>query len=595
VAYPLNPVDSSSSGLPISVPLDTTDETAWAALTNQGSLTGTGSDGDATLLASLPPEPGVENETTRTNQITVAQAQQTLPAAPAANQLPPQQDTDNSWTHIIGEALKSVPAGTAPIIGTRINALPPQFIESLPENIRQQIQKLVPANASVALAIILPPDTLQRLQKGGPSDVLLNSTLWVGFVPPSGPMGVPQVFGSAAAYVLTLKMNGNPLETGKSPTVDFRAGYAFLNDIQPQNILRGQSPIVPDRVSPDTWLFLNAGVSGDFSNIQQLPQIIQEGQDQLTRSLTVTRDQSGHPTGLDFSARGGGVITGGALVRVPASETLAHRAGQSLMGWGRSIAALPSPVTTPVGGLIAAAGIVLNQSTGLYVGPGASLAKLSFDTKGEITFGTPGYTVSTNFQDAPAIGAGIGANITRPFSPNLADQLDRTQPSRTTLPQILNTPTNTSEGKPVPNGTRLQLYWDHYVRSNPNLDRTSVASSLVQSYNAPGVAQTQKRNIEYLYYQPDLQANRLLLSTVFRDGKSDRVLIPPSGLTSQNLSQAISQRRSALGETEFRSRIQELARGLRSAGLNNNFGIRELASELNRTRSAQPRPNSTVP
>ncbi len=552
-------------------------KTLWAALTTGNRTPGDGislSDAQVGTLQKLRLTPGSKPDTAlEAKGTSIAEAPE-IPAAPPSVQLPSLAAADNSWASIIVQALKSVPAGVAPVIGSRINALPPQFFEHLPPNVRATIQKFVPANASAAVAIILPPDTAQRLQKGGVSDVLLNSTLWLGAVPPSGPV---RVFGRNAAYVMTIKLNGNPLTTGNSPTLDFRAGYAFLNDVRPQNILRGQSPIVPDSVSPDTWLFLNAGVSGDFSDIPRLPQIIQQGQNELDQSTQITRDKNGNPSGLDFSVRGGGVVTAGALVRVPGTETLAHRAGQALIEWGGGIADIPTPVTTPVGGIIAAVGVVLNQSTGLYVGPGVSLSKLSFNTKGEVTFGIPGSSYSENLQDAPAAAAEIGENI----APSLTPQLDKIQPSRTTLQEIIDTPTNISDGKPVPNESRLDLYLNKYYKSSPNLDLPALALHLVQAYSAPKATVTQKRNIEYIYNQHPLRGSALLIKDLFGTDPKHILAIP----TGESVPDAIRARRKELGEPAFSQRIKQLARDLHQAGLNNNFGIKELADELSRMRS----------
>lgn len=488
--------------------------------------------------------------------------------------LPP-QDEEN-LTNLIMQSLRGVPAGTAPIIGTRIVALPPDVVSAFPPEVR----RMLPADASASMALILPPDTLSRLQTKGAGDVLMNSTLWLGVVPPSGtgPAG--------SAYVMTIKMNGNPFETGQSPTVDFRAGWAFLNDVRPQNVLRGQSPIVPDRADPDTWLFVNAGITGDISRIQDIPSAFEQGFRQLDQSITYTKNANGQTTGVSVEIEGGGVVTAGALFRVPGSERLAHRAGESLINIGRSVAAAPTPVTTPIGGFIGALGVVLRQSNGVYVGPGGSLSRLTLDSSGEMQFGFPGSSYSANIADTPAAGANIGSDLVRGLDPNWSTSIDNSaNPTRQTLTDIVNTPTNNVGGQPESNDLRLGLYWDELLENSPNLDLVNVGSALVQGYNRSDASASQKENISNLYHRPEMEPVRILFSNMFDVPNSEQIYMIGGGTdgraTVQDLGREFNNMREQLGAREYTQRLQRTARALYDAGWDVNFGIPDLANAIN--------------
>lgn len=491
--------------------------------------------------------------------------------------LAPEKDSDPIMD-LIGQALAATPRGTSAIIGTRINALPPEVLQLVPENVRPFFQNLGSASASVA--IILPPDALQRIEQLGPGrgsvDVLLNSTLWLGAVPPSGK---PAFSNNPAipngAYVLTIKLRG----LTQLPVIDLRAGWAWLHDIRPGEIRNGRSPLVVDKADPDSWAFINAGVSGSVTSVTELPQTFQRGFDQLNNSFEVTPNAGGQPT-VNFEVEGGGVVTAGVLLRIPYSEKLAHRAGQSLINFGSKV---PVP---PVAAVLSALGVVLNQSTGVYIGAGASVSRLSLNfSNGEFVYGIPGSTFNSNVGDAPAAAANIASDLVGPINQNLSDSIDRSaQPTRRTLREIATTPTNSVGGVPQSNDQRLGLYFDEYLDGLPAFrgpDLVQAGREIIEIYNT---APTTKENLSNIYYRPELEAVRILFQQMFWNPEINKLQIPNTPGADgrfgfEDLPQAFATLKTE-NPGDYNNRIKNLARTLYDSGWKVNFGIPDLGRAI---------------
>ncbi|NJM34003.1 MAG: hypothetical protein HC850_04025 [Rhodomicrobium sp.] len=518
--------------------------------------------------------------------------------------LSPPSESANSLVDLIEKAFAGIPEGTAGIIGTRINAIPDELLKRFPQNIQDRIAGV--AGTSAAVAFIFPPDSIQRLRNGGPIqgliDVLLNTTLWLGIVPPSGPfnpsgnqnppsLSDPFTFpGADAAYVMTARLNEGDIRRGV--TVDFRAGWAYLNDIRPQNILQRQNPIVPDKADPDTWLFINAGITGSLGSVEEIPQAFTNGFEQLANGLSISSNSSGTPQ-FEFNAAGGGVVTAGALARIPTSERWTEALGNWLLNAGGASTA--TGVGAAWGAFLTALGVVFKQSTGLYVGPGWSVSRLTLDTSGELTYYSPNNRYSGNILDIPAAGTNLGASITRPINQDLATSIDNlASPTRTTLAQIIDTPTDLRDGEERANPTRLNLYWDEFLdslpTSAPGVDLTTIADKLIAAYNNPNAAASEKANISHLWYQPDLEPARFIFENMLLEPATDKLIFPGSLNYGQDgvlgiedlpalFDFAKQQWGNAPGDTNnYSSRLGRLARALYDAGwseLFNGNGVKD--------------------
>ena len=236
------------------------------------------------------------------------------------------------------------------VVGTRINKLTPQLLAQLPAEARNFLQAA--GASSAAIAIIFPNNALEILAKEGVKALMAKTSLWLAGVPdgrpfnPSSNPGAPSTADpftrpfQDAAYVMNIKGDG---------TIDFRAGWGYLNDVRPQNALQGRPVVVSDPVDPDTWGFVNIGITGRVDRnptqailgamgIERLP-------DQKIKTVEV-----------------GGVVTAGLMLRVPGSEQLAHGLGAALTGFGNQ---QNNPVTAWGLGTF---GALLQSSTGFYAG-----------------------------------------------------------------------------------------------------------------------------------------------------------------------------------------------------------------------------------
>ena len=458
---------------------------------------------------------------------------------------PPEQLQE--LTQVILDVFASLPQGVAGIVGTRINAIPEDLTKLLPENIRNQIlegrasgiRNLV-GGASAAIAFIFPPDSVQRLQDMGPVDGLLsilrNTTIWLGMVPPSGvpafpsgntnPPSLSDPFrfpGADAAYVMTINfVNGL--------NVDLRAGWAYLNDVplysDPLNAV-GQPLIVPDKGDPDTWLFLNAGVSGSLRNVLDLPQVFNDGFEQLADAVNFSTTPSGTP---QFEFNFGGIVTGGALVRVPFTEKAADAIGNWMLKIGAASAA--TGIGALFGGMMTGVGVLFKQSTGIYFGGGLSLSRLSLSGL-EVSYSIPGSTYSFNLGDTPAAAVNLAADIAGAFNDDFGEQISNSvAPTRTTLAEIIDTPTYVIGGNPVANRTRLGLYWDYYLEklpaTSPGVDLVTIGRALVTAYNDSNATQAEKQNIGYLWSTQELEPVRLLFDNMLLDPSGENFVFPSS-------------------------------------------------------------------
>ncbi len=547
-----------------------------------------------------------DGTTPAANQASLAQTLSPVPSPSPSEtiDLAPPPESANSLSDLIQNAFSGIPEGTAGVIGTRLNAMPDELLNLFPEGIRNNL-----AGASAAVALILPPDSLQRLQAGGPinglGDVLSRSTIWLGAVPPSGPfnpsgntnppsLGDPFRFpGADAAYVMTINLNNGDILQGVN--VDFRAGWAYLNDIRPQNILQGQNPIVPDKGDPDTWLFLNAGVTGSLRNIEDLPQVFTNGFEQLANGLDITTGPNGAPQ-FDFNVAGGGVVTAGALARVPYSERATDAIGNWLLRLGATSSA--TGIGAVFGAVATGLGVVFKQSTGIYVGPGWSISRLTLDSTGELTYASPNNRYSGNILDIPAAGANLGAAITRPINPDLATSIDNSfSPTRTTLAQIIDTPTDLRDGQTRANPTRLNLYWDEYLDSlpttAPGVDLVTIADKLLSAYNNSSATEAEKANISHLWHRPELQPVRLIFDNMLRNTSDDKFIFPgsinygPDGVLGLEDLPALfnfakQQWGNAPGDTNnYSERLGRLARALYDNGWSQLFNANGVNDAIN--------------
>ncbi len=391
----------------------------------------------------------------------------------------------------IGGAIENLPANTTAIIGTRINAIPADILNQIPPEVR----RLIPADTSAAIALILPKNTKQILANGGSVlDVLGNSTLWLGIVPPTGPVQGPL----PGMYVMTWNKDG----------FDFRAGYAGLTEFNP-NARPGSNPLnaangerflgIPgigvNKGDPSNWLFFNAGVSwSPGSGDQGVTESFRDGFEQLRNAFNVNRDSQGNIINfeLDFangSPNAGGVTTWGDLHRIPGSRTAANRLGEVMRN--------SAPATGWFAPLVGGLGIALQQSTGIYVGIGGTASRVSLGADGEFNFSGPGFSNNANIFDIPAVAGDVGAGLVRGIGMTEAgDNIDRgARPSRQTLTQIINTPPNVVGTSRVANGARLEFYISEYIENTAQPPAVVDTQLARLSQNANPV---QRLNIDYI-------------------------------------------------------------------------------------------------
>lgn len=392
----------------------------------------------------------------------------------------------------IGDAIQSLPANTTAIIGTRINAIPADILNQIPAEVR----RFIPADTSAAIAIILPKNTKEILANGGNAgDVLANSTLWLGIIPPTGAFSQGPLPGM---YVMTWNKDG----------FDFRAGYAGLTEFN-RNARPGNNPLNPangerflgipgigvNKSDPSNWLFFNAGVSwSPGSGDKGILESLKDGQEQLQNALQINRDSKGNIINfeMDFangSPNVGAVTTWGDLHRVPGSRTAANRLGETLIN--------AAPSTGWFAPLVGGFGLALRQSTGLYVGIGGTASRVSLGADGEFNFSGPGFSNNANIFDIPAVGGDVAGGAVRGVGlTDAGNNIDRgARPSRQTLTQIINTPTNVAGNQRVADGGRLSFYLSEYIENTAQTPASIDAQLARFSNNANA---TQRLNIDYL-------------------------------------------------------------------------------------------------
>jgi hypothetical protein len=480
---------------------------------------------------------------------------------------PPSANSSNSTaaTNSILDQIEALMPGSSLVLATKTSAMPTWLLDKMgiPPSWRGDLPEvpvvaawIIPAPQLVGVVDALQnQDPAKAMEQLG--SALTHSTLFIGTSVGEG-LGVSgPIAGNTIGQIITIKFNG-----AAAPTVDLRQGISLS--------AQGMGPGSP------VWAFINAGISGTISST-----------DTSADSLSVGNNgQAGVP------------LVFGLLARVPGSATAIQALGRSVQA--ATIANdIAAPVTAGAVLIDDVPGMVFGQlfgnSAGLYVGAATQITRAQLDVpSGEFTISAPGNTrFGFNLGDAPAALGNVASDLLS-FNQGASQWADSIEPTRTTLPEIIDTPTNRIAGTESPNGARLGLYWENYIE---NRDMTAVAWQMIDQFSASNPAE--RSNMSDLYWRPEMEPARIMFNGMFGSG-SGMIALPRNmgkdgyfGINDVGV--AFRELKAQLPSQEYEARVLNTAKQLVAAGWELNFGVPDLAAKIDLVKANLSRPATPDP